>query len=259
MSSESPQFDPHELMHQAMQADTSVPVEFGRRFDTELDPDQLEEAERGLQVLHFMSGIESVMNTDAMTGLPNRKAMEELGQKLIDRGETVDVAFIDFDRFKRVNDTFGHDVGDETIQTLARTLAGSVRVNEGEILGRIQGDELLWIRVHGQESDRRKGDDASFDGDDRRAGSDRRFQEPEKQAAGIANRFENAANQGLELLDELDARNGRETNHSELGVGVTIGVATSETGESFKDVMARADAAMLEAKQEKGADADRYE
>jgi diguanylate cyclase (GGDEF)-like protein/PAS domain S-box-containing protein len=56
-------------------------------------------------------------------------------------GAGVGALFIDADRFKQVNDTFGHDVGDELLMALARRIAGCLRAED--VLGRFGGDEFV--------------------------------------------------------------------------------------------------------------------
>ncbi|MBT0669781.1 GGDEF domain-containing protein [Novosphingobium profundi] len=64
---------------------------------------------------------------DHLTGLPNRRAFEAVYQEEFDAahhaGETLCVAFCDIDRFKRINDTHGHEAGDRVLRTVARALA----------------------------------------------------------------------------------------------------------------------------------------
>ncbi|MFB0834698.1 bifunctional diguanylate cyclase/phosphodiesterase [Arthrobacter halodurans] len=81
---------------------------------------------------------------DALTGLPNRRLMmERLGQALErrDHGAPASVVFIDLDRFKLVNDSFGHDVGDALIVESARRISRSTRGTD--TICRLGGDEFL--------------------------------------------------------------------------------------------------------------------
>lgn len=80
---------------------------------------------------------------DALTGLPNRRSFNEALRKLTS-GETPDrftaVMMIDLDRFKSVNDTMGHAVGDELLREAAARLLSSVR--PGDTVSRFGGDEF---------------------------------------------------------------------------------------------------------------------
>ncbi|MDP3233588.1 MAG: diguanylate cyclase [Myxococcales bacterium] len=82
---------------------------------------------------------------DALTDLPNRALlMERLGQLInLTRRETRNLAvlFLDLDRFKQVNDTLGHDVGDDLLRLVARRLQALVR--QTDTVARLGGDEFV--------------------------------------------------------------------------------------------------------------------
>jgi len=84
---------------------------------------------------------------DILTGLPNRSLLnQQLGQILAQArrdGHHVACLFLDFDHFKRINDTLGHDAGDLLLQAIAERLSGAVR--ESDILARLGGDEFVVI------------------------------------------------------------------------------------------------------------------
>ena len=81
---------------------------------------------------------------DALTGLPNRSLFEEkLNQALAEArssGRKLAVMFIDLDRFKQINDTLGHQVGDSLLQQVARRLGSCLR--RTDVLARMGGDEF---------------------------------------------------------------------------------------------------------------------
>jgi diguanylate cyclase (GGDEF)-like protein len=82
---------------------------------------------------------------DPLTGLPNRVLMLELlghAFRASHRsGNTSAVFFLDLDRFKEVNDTYGHQVGDELLVAVAERLTGALR--PGDSLARLSGDEFV--------------------------------------------------------------------------------------------------------------------
>jgi diguanylate cyclase (GGDEF)-like protein len=83
--------------------------------------------------------------TDALTGVANRVALDAvLGSHLDpERGTGCGLLFCDLDRFKQVNDTYGHQVGDEVLIQVARRLMRAVR--QGDVVARIGGDEFVVI------------------------------------------------------------------------------------------------------------------
>ncbi|HWS69893.1 MAG TPA: bifunctional diguanylate cyclase/phosphodiesterase [Steroidobacteraceae bacterium] len=92
---------------------------------------------------------------DNLTGLANRALFMERLQKAVERvrdGEQplFAVLFLDFDRFKLINDTLGHKAGDELLRQIARRLQGALRVDDSigdnetdSLVGRLGGDEFL--------------------------------------------------------------------------------------------------------------------
>lgn len=84
---------------------------------------------------------------DQLTGLPNRKMMAELCRLADERvgreGETYALLAIDADRFKGINDTYGHELGDQVLISLARSLQAGIR--EGDTCARWGGEEFLAI------------------------------------------------------------------------------------------------------------------
>lgn len=95
----------------------------------------------------FGSELNLIAMTDPLTQLPNRRGLKhqlEAGIRRCTRLDTsLAVAFIDLDDFKPINDDYGHHVGDEVLQVVAKRLNKAVR--RCDLVGRIGGDEFLAI------------------------------------------------------------------------------------------------------------------
>ncbi|WP_382432837.1 EAL and GGDEF domain-containing protein [Giesbergeria sinuosa] len=91
--------------------------------------------------------LEYLAHRDALTGLSNRvwfgQQLEGAVAQAQTRGEHLAVLLINLDRFKDVNDSYGHAVGDEVLQHLARQVRSALR--PGDLLGRLAGDELAVV------------------------------------------------------------------------------------------------------------------
>lgn len=85
----------------------------------------------GVQLLHQkITGLRRAADTDPLTGLANRRAMNAALAQWDDNGQPYALLALDIDHFKRVNDTFGHDVGDVALQHVAAAIADSARDND---------------------------------------------------------------------------------------------------------------------------------
>jgi diguanylate cyclase len=147
--------------------------------------------------------------TDALTGLPNRRALEDRVERLRESGEIYSVAVCDIDSFKAVNDTHGHAVGDRVLKAVASVLQSSC---EGHMVSRFGGEEFVVL------------------------------------IAGVA------MPEVLDLLEdaraELACKNFkvRETDDPLGRITISAGVAEALPGESWADLLMRADALLYEAK-----------
>ena len=96
---------------------------------------------------------------DTITGLPNRYLfLDRLGQVLTQARRNdwkIGVLFVDLDRFKAINDTFGHGAGDELLRQVAARIKNAVR--SGDTVGRLSGDEFAVVL-----SDLAKAEDAAL-------------------------------------------------------------------------------------------------
>lgn len=89
---------------------------------------------------------ERLANADPLTGLPNRRVLYLAIETLLAEaraGSPGSLLLLDIDHFKRINDTFGHNVGDQTLQAMAGLLRGALR--ETDQVGRWGGEEFLVV------------------------------------------------------------------------------------------------------------------
>lgn len=95
------------------------------------------------------SNLDLQSKTDELTKILNRRGFMELGQKTLnlaaEAGKQGVVYFADLDGLKKINDTYGHDMGDEAIKAAADVFSQSLRSND--IVGRLSGDEFAAIAV----------------------------------------------------------------------------------------------------------------
>ncbi len=95
----------------------------------------------------FEQRLSEMASFDNLTGLPNRNLLNDrLGQALAHAGRNngiMAVGFVDLDRFKVINDTLGHDAGDELLKEIARRLSGSLR--SCDTVARQGGDEFVVV------------------------------------------------------------------------------------------------------------------
>jgi diguanylate cyclase (GGDEF)-like protein len=115
-------------------------VRICERFETErLRTDQ--ELARRQEELAFMA------THDSLTGLPNRTLMLDRVEQMLVRAHRhqspIAALFVDLDNFKRINDTLGHEAGDDLLRAVTARLEGVVR--EADALGRIGGDEFVIV------------------------------------------------------------------------------------------------------------------
>jgi two-component system, cell cycle response regulator len=107
--------------------------------------DELDQKNRELELAN--KKLRKLSITDGLTGLFNHRHVHELLQEEFERvnrtGEPIAVAMLDLDRFKQVNDTYGHPTGDVILYETSRILKDTAR--EIDMIGRYGGEEFLVI------------------------------------------------------------------------------------------------------------------
>jgi diguanylate cyclase (GGDEF)-like protein len=80
-------------------------------------------------------------STDGLTGVSNRRTIEEHLRQAVGRGEPIAVVIADLDHFKRLNDLYGHELGDQALRTYAATIRRALRSDD--LFGRWGGEEFV--------------------------------------------------------------------------------------------------------------------
>lgn len=96
-------------------------------------------------IKHSQNRLHDLVNHDTLSGLPNHHLLNELLDHAIKRAERennqIALLFIDLDRFKAINDSLGHQVGDKLLYEASRRISRTVR--ESDIVARLSGDEFV--------------------------------------------------------------------------------------------------------------------
>jgi diguanylate cyclase (GGDEF)-like protein len=120
-------------------------------------PSEVQALGRGFATM--ARAIADLAQHDVLTGLPNRRLLHERLTQAIAlarrRGTQLAVLFLDLDRFKNVNDSLGHEVGDQLLRSVSQRLVASVR--NSDTISRQGGDEFVLLLsevVHGSDAAR---------------------------------------------------------------------------------------------------------
>jgi two-component system cell cycle response regulator len=157
--------------------------------------------------------LERIANYDSLTGLLNRRAilqeMDDQIKRVRRYKEPLSIVMLDIDHFKKVNDKYGHIVGDSVLEEMAKTIGSVIRGTD--VVGRYGGEEFIIILPHAEQ-------DA---------------------ALSVAERVRNAV-----VAVEMKSSNG-----DTFSVTVSQGVASYMSNEDIYSLIQRADAALYQAKE----------
>jgi diguanylate cyclase (GGDEF)-like protein len=96
-----------------------------------------------LGALRTLESTRKEASTDGLTGLPNRRMLESEVATLLERGTPFVMVLADLDKFKKLNDNFGHEIGDKALQLFAGVLRDNVRGND--VVSRLGGEEFVLV------------------------------------------------------------------------------------------------------------------
>ena len=103
--------------------------------------------ERTKELLVVNKKLEEMAHVDSLTGAYNRRYFYEISKKLLSftkrEKKPLSIAMIDIDKFKDVNDTYGHDVGDEVLKVLVNEIKNNIR--ESDVFVRYGGEEFILL------------------------------------------------------------------------------------------------------------------
>ncbi len=100
-------------------------------------------ASERIGMIRAYSASQTQARTDPLTGLLNRRSLENGVRDLVEAGTDYTVVFADLDHFKQLNDVHGHDTGDRALRVFAQALRDSVR--PGDVVGRFGGEEFVLV------------------------------------------------------------------------------------------------------------------
>lgn len=191
--------------------DTKNMVEHNQNLEKQLDSSssQMDELRENL------SSVRKEAMTDGLTGLSNRKAFDQfLNNKVVncnDSDDIVTLLMLDIDHFKKFNDTYGHQVGDQVLRLVSRSLTDGIKGQD--FAARYGGEEFAIIL-------------------------------PETSVeAGVI-----VANALRKVVESKEVIN-RTTNKKLGQITMSIGVAQYRNGEIVEDLIGRADKALYKAKE----------
>lgn len=166
-------------------------------------------------VQRLENSLTEMANKDPLTGISNRRKMQEMLNHVLQEYETQKyqtvIAMLDIDYFKKINDTYGHDAGDEVLVTLAKILLEKHVEDEGFHVSRWGGEEFLIF-----------------------------YERHQKSKEDVIQEFDALRQQIEDTVIEY--------NNKQISITVTIGLAFYEKGKTTHTLLKEADENLYEGK-----------
>lgn len=151
---------------------------------------------------------------DSLTGLPNRRFLEEKLALSPNQSKESAVIFIDLDGFKAINDTHGHNAGDQLLKNIAKRISQCLR--RGDLVARMGGDEFVCLATN---------------------------LDAAEQSSWVAKRLIESITKPV-TVDDLE---------NPISVGASMGIALyPKHGKTMRELLEKSDKAMYQAKQTEG-------
>lgn len=178
---------------------------------------KVEAVKRNRELETLKDQVEHEAMHDALTSLPNRRALEkhmsELKSAAQNNAGIISVLHVDLDRFKQINDTLGHAAGDHVLKHVAQTLLKCTE--EGDMVARVGGDEFVILPALNASSETLK---------------------------ALAERIIGAMKQPIPYKDNIC--------HFGASIGIGIGISSADTTTvDLSDLLVKADIALYRAKE----------
>lgn len=160
------------------------------------------------RLLQKNKDLETLSRTDALTGLANRRSIEEKYKYVMEHSRTYAVIMGDIDDFKKVNDRYGHNTGDQVLRQVADIFRSSVRGDD--MVCRWGGEEILVFLPFCK-----------------------------KEGASLT---------AKRILDKINSTCVLSPEGEKISISMTLGVADSTEGKEFREVIQKADVRLYDGK-----------
>ena len=138
-----------ERAYRDLQAGKAASDKQNKKLELEKEEAKKRAGEEAAKALVEITRLEEQAETDTLTDLPNRRSFKSHAPSTFStakrNGKFIAVVMMDIDHFKKINDAYGHPVGDEALIHFAQTIFSAIRPDDGDQLYRVGGEEFLCL------------------------------------------------------------------------------------------------------------------